>query len=1473
MATGQVCPSCGRPTLKFFAKQGRLRCTDENCGDEFAVDPATGGPVLVPSVTQATPAQRSRLIDVDLERLPSVIAIPAAEYVAEGDPRLSLWHVCDTMELALRLLVAIGIADVLHVKNGTLPEALRRVLAQHIETPTLGRWLAMATAVAENVLDSAVVPEVQPWITRSLMPLLNGPAGVPPTIETSLVMLRNQLAHGGGVTHAVAARLLQLHAPRFEEVLRAGAWLGDLELVALRAGQAPGVLVGPAPGLRAFRPASEDVMREVARAAQVGGAVVLVRGSSVLPLWPLLFHGVPARLDPDAPAVRSPATQVYVRRDDVRLLLTPLGSEEVAQSVAPPAALEDFLRLFVTEPKHERGVTVPGYEEQLEKDAAALIGREQELAVLKAAIAQTKSGVLWVSGQAGIGKSFLMARLAVDLMQQPDGPLVLAYRFSAADRQRCSRASFLRFACERLCVECRDDDEQSNETEGEGSSLRDLEALLPRVGKRRQVVFVLDGMDELALVDPAFVKEMPLGKRNERVVWICSGRPEMGLPEAFRSIGAMEVFEDGLPAMSENSIRAMLIEGMDRARKRLLALDREVGGRITNGFVESVTTRAQGLPLYVRFVLGDLLAGKREVVENPDWLPQSLAAYYEKVLERLSVGILQQTLTPLACTLAIAREPLDVPALHALLAQRDVVVAGAAGLETVTQALAAIATMIRRAPTADGETGYTLYHHSLQEHMATSAQTRQAVETAEVAVAKAAAAWEEAARGGAARYLFRNGVAHLAEVGLAARATELLTDFDYLMSRLEALGGKQTLGLVDDIRRLETAGVHDERSREWFNFICTRAHQLTRGGQTALLQLSIAEADDSAVTLASETWVATGKRKEPWLRRVGRPKQRETNACLLTLEGHIAGVSAVALHPDRLRAVSASYDKTLKVWDLESGACLHTLKGHSDWVLAVAVHPNGRRAISGSRFGSFKIWDLEIGGCLQTFGGKNSHWVGAVHPDCLRAVSACDDGALEVLDLDAGECKRTLDRHSDAVMSVVLHADGRRAVSTSSDKTLKVWDLETGACLQTLTGHRDLVWAVALHPNGRCAVSTSRDGTFRVWNLETGACMHVVEGHSSNQGAVAVHPDCSRAVLTGKYGVLEVWNLELGVCLRSLGGENFGIHSILVHPDGRRAVTGSTRDGTLKVWDLEMGSFVQTAKHQTAVAAIGISPDGRRALSAGYDGKLLIWDAVEGMCLRSLDGDGGSVEAVAVLPGGRRGVVVGHLGTVGIGGEVNRTFVLRNLETGARLHTLETRSGAFGAVAAHIDGRWAVSGCLDGTLEIWDLVERAPVQVLSRHSHRVTAVGLHRDGRLIISGCLDGLLKVWDPESGACLRTIDGHSGAVLTVTLSSDGRRAASSGDQDATIKMWDLESGTCLRTLEGHSDAVQAVALHPDGRRAASAGKDKELRIWDVESGHCISCWHSDASINVVSISSKGLFVPGDSVGNVLFLQIEGM
>ena len=177
-------------------------------------------------------------------------------------------------------------------------------------------------------------------------------------------------------------------------------------------------------------------------------------------------------------------------------------------------------------------------------------------------------------------------------------------------------------------------------------------------------------------------------------------------------------------------------------------------------------------------------------------------------------------------------------------------------------------------------------------------------------------------------------------------------------------------------------------------------------------------------------------------------QQRYDKANHKTERSHCADdgwVLCVALTADGRTAVSASWDNTLKVWDVQTGALRHTLAGHTDWVKHVALTADGRTAVSASEDKTLKVWDVQTGALRHSLAG-HTDWVKhvALTADGRTAVSASWDNTLKVWDVQAGTLRHTLAGHTASVNHVALTADGRTAVSASDDKTLKVWDVEKG---------------------------------------------------------------------------------------------------------------------------------------------------------------------------------------------------------------------------------------------------------------------------------------------------------------------------------------------------------------------------------------------------------------------------------------------
>ncbi len=290
---------------------------------------------------------------------------------------------------------------------------------------------------------------------------------------------------------------------------------------------------------------------------------------------------------------------------------------------------------------------------------------------------------------------------------------------------------------------------------------------------------------------------------------------------------------------------------------------------------------------------------------------------------------------------------------------------------------------------------------------------------------------------------------------------------------------------------------------------------------------------------------------------------------LLTLEGHTREVLSVAVTPDGRHALSASWDKTVRIWDLRKGKEVGRLLGHKDEVNAVAVSPDGKLAASAGSENTILVWDMQTRAQLHALTGHtNSVRTLAFAPDSTTLLSGGNDNSLRLWDAVNGQAVHTISNaHKGSTESAVFSADGRYILSGGWDSIVTLWDAKTYKPLRTMKGHEGGVYRVVLTPDGRRAISGSRDRTIRVWDVSNGEEVHKLTGHADDVIGLAVSPD-SRRLLSGG-GVndkaMRLWNLESGRELTKFLGHTHGVWSIAYAPNGWRAVTGSA-DHTVRVW-------------------------------------------------------------------------------------------------------------------------------------------------------------------------------------------------------------------------------------------------------------------------------------------------------------------
>jgi WD40 repeat protein len=78
------------------------------------------------------------------------------------------------------------------------------------------------------------------------------------------------------------------------------------------------------------------------------------------------------------------------------------------------------------------------------------------------------------------------------------------------------------------------------------------------------------------------------------------------------------------------------------------------------------------------------------------------------------------------------------------------------------------------------------------------------------------------------------------------------------------------------------------------------------------------------------------------------------------LRGHYHWVESAAFSPDGSRIVTASDDKTARIWDAATAKEIAVLRGHDDRVVSAAFSPDGSRIVTASHDGTARIWDTHL---------------------------------------------------------------------------------------------------------------------------------------------------------------------------------------------------------------------------------------------------------------------------------------------------------------------------------------------------------------------------------------------------------------------------------------------------------------------------------------------------------------------------------
>lgn len=743
----------------------------------------------------------------------------------------------------------------------------------------------------------------------------------------------------------------------------------------------------------------------------------------------------------------------------------------------------------------------------------------------------------------------------------------------------------------------------------------------------------------------------------------------------------------------------------------------------------------------------------------------------------------------------------------------------------------------------------------------------------------------------------------LSELPYQQREAEMWSDLENTLTDLSFIEAKCAAGMTYDLVADYNAALASEnlpperRSRieDFARFLNTQSHLLAKH-PALTFQQAFNEPDATAPAQAARQRIALGQETRLRLRWINKPQV--PSLCVMTIAGHGDIINSCDTSPDGTRIVSASSDKSLKVWDAASGKELLTLRGHGASVETCSFSRDGTCILSGDRNGKIKIWDAASGQELVSLAGHNDAVTTcAFSPDGKRVVSASYDHTLKVWDADTGAELHTLRGHRGPVLACSFSPDGTVIVSGANDDSLRLWDAITGTKLKSLLGHENSVLKCTFSSDGKWIFSASEDGTLKRWDAATRKLLTTYRGHEMPVWACAISPDGTRLISASKDKTLKLWEVTTDRLIATLVGHMSDIWDVAFFPNGTRAVSASW-DWTLKIWDVSTAASADAAEQaptlqgerrsepvvdeslrEGPIISCNCSPGGTRFLVGASDGSLRLWDAKTGSrvgiysihqdyvlaCLFSPDGKwilsgawDGSLKLFDVEAQREGPTLRGHKGLINACGfsrdgarmvscSAEKIQVWEVEAAGVQLkRTWRDKNKTLQACALAPDGEWVVVGTTDGNLSLWNVASKKKTRPFAVHEG-FEWCGLSPDGQRLVSASGDGTLKVWDITNRTEIATLRGHTALVQSCYFSPDSHRIVSAS-WDHTVKLWDIDNPSNSVTLLGHTDQLQDACFSADGNKVLSVGMDGTFRLWDSRTGSQLGVLDSP-SISVTS------------------------
>ena len=580
---------------------------------------------------------------------------------------------------------------------------------------------------------------------------------------------------------------------------------------------------------------------------------------------------------------------------------------------------------------------------------------------------------------------------------------------------------------------------------------------------------------------------------------------------------------------------------------------------------------------------------------------------------------------------------------------------------------------------------------------------------------------------------------------------------------------------------------------------------------------------------------------------------------------HSSGINSIQVDENSNKLISSSF--TIKILDLKTGKCLKTLNNHKDRVTNILIIPNNK-FISASNDKTIKIWDLNSYECFNTLTSESR-----VYSLCLisdnEIACGCDDGSINIWNLNNLAKVKSLKAH-DSWISYLLLFDKTKLISCSSDKKIMILSLETFKCIKVIDGHSQIIRYLELTSDGNL-LSCSYDKSVKLWQIETGKELKSIQ-FDCPVICVKTLNDEIIAVGLGNHeiGNIIVYDLAKMNIIKTITAHKSFIYRLNLLSNGN--LLSCSQDGEIKYWQIfeildELKIHIGSFQPNQSGYEIKENFNKLNQLIENYgniDPNDFISDYI-GTIINRVDNHREELEREIVVKSEKQieklkerqnkcktnpsifnKVNLKQLVSEDLSnfkyllrkpdldeGDLNDLFLIINeklkfiqnetnkyknklLMNEAIYFEKYEKSSSFGKLSFYSNKINVLSQDCGQLLKSFN-----------QHSKQINSIQFDEISNKLISASNDNSIKIWNLETGECLKTLTDHNDRITSILIVPNNKII--SGSFDGTIKIFDLNSFECLNTIRDGKD-VTTLCLLPNNQIARGCKKGS-ICVWNFK------------------------------------------